>query len=207
MKFYLSSYELGNNPIKYADLIPKNGLIGYISNGLDFSKANREKVDNRIQNDIKNLREMGLNVELLNLKEYFDKQITLQQKIAQLSGLWVCGGNVFVLRQAMKLSGLDDLLNSYTTNDDFVYGGYSAGCCVLSSTLKPYQVASDATDFPYENQKTVIWEGLGLIDFAFMPHYKSEHSESSDIDKEIDYCKHNNIPYKALPDGEVLIFE
>jgi dipeptidase E len=61
----------------------------------------------------------------------------------------VSGGNVFVLRQAMKLSGLDQILITKSEHDNFVYGGYSAGCCVLSKMLTPCQVASDAADLPY----------------------------------------------------------
>ena len=47
-------------------------------------------------------------------------------------------------------------------DDNFVYGGYSAGGCVLSKTLTPYQVASDSTDLPYPKQREVIWDGLGV---------------------------------------------
>ena len=38
-----------------------------------------------------------------------------------------------------------------------------------------------------------------------LPHYKSDHPESEDIDKEVEYCDKNNIPYKTLRDGEVMI--
>jgi len=40
-----------------------------------------------------------------------------------------------------------------------------------------------------------------------MPHWDSNHPESVDIDKEIAYCKENNIQYKAIRDGEVIIIE
>ena len=62
----------------------------------------------------------------------------------------------------------------------------------------------DPTVTPYPIKK-VVWEGLGLIDFAFLPHYKSDHPESEDIDKEVEYCKKHNIPFKTLRDGEVII--
>lgn len=41
----------------------------------------------------------------------------------------------------------------------------------------------------------------------FMPHWDSDHPESADIEKEITYCKENNISYKAIRDGEVIIIE
>ena len=55
-------------------------------------------------------------------------------------------------------------------------------------------------------QKEIIWDGLGLTNFAFMPHYQSDHPESGEIEKEIEICKSHNIPYKAVRDGDVLIF-
>ena len=106
----------------------------------------------------------------------------------------------------MKLSGLDELLTEeLITRDDFVYGGYSAAGCVLSPSLTCYQIVDDPLETPYEESKEVLWDGLGLIDFAFMPHFDSDHSESADINKEIEYCTQHKIPFKALRDGEVLI--
>ena len=40
-----------------------------------------------------------------------------------------------------------------------------------------------------------------------LPHYDSDHPESEDIAKEVEYCKNNNVPYKTLRDGEVIILE
>ena len=45
-----------------------------------------------------------------------------------------------------------------------------------------------------------------LIDFAFMPHFQSNHPESEKIDKEIEYCKVNGVSYKQVKDGDVLVF-
>jgi hypothetical protein len=106
------------------------------------------------------------------LKEYFASKDRLEAKLGGLDGVWVSGGNVFVLRQAMKLSGFDSIACRFGEKASFVYGGYSAGCCVLSKTLKPYQMASDPTAGAYKAIDRVLWDGLGLIDFAFMPHYK-----------------------------------
>ncbi|MEK9181876.1 MAG: hypothetical protein AAB786_02535 [Patescibacteria group bacterium] len=40
-----------------------------------------------------------------------------------------------------------------------------------------------------------------------MPHFDSDHPESEAINKEIEFCQQNNIPYKAIRDGEVIIIE
>jgi hypothetical protein len=45
-----------------------------------------------------------------------------------------------------------------------------------------------------------------ILDYIILPHYKSDHPESADIDKEVEFCKKNN-PSKTLKDDEVIIIE
>ena len=202
MKFYLSSYELGNKTEELRKLASK-GKIGYIPNARDFAGADPERRLQRNESDMNSLRQLGLEVELIDLKEYFGKQKELKDKLVELGAIFISGGNVFVLRQAMKLSGLDEILKELL-NTDFLYAGYSAAGCVLASDLRGMELV-DPLDTPYKEQKEILWEGLGLVDFRFMPHWDSNHPESADIDKEIAYCKENNITYKAIRDGEVII--
>ncbi len=207
MKLYLSSYKIGNQPEKLLALFPDNKKVGYIPNALDFTKADPERRKKHIESDIQSLIDLGFLVELLDLKYYFDKENELKEKLQDLGGIFISGGNTFILRQAMRLSGLDTILQEYKKREDFVYAGYSAAGCVLSPSLKGYAIVDDATDLPYANQKETIWEGLDLIDYAFLPHFDSNHPESEDIAKEVQYCTDNNIPYKTLRDGEALIIE
>lgn len=202
MKLYLSSYEIGNETEKLKKLVPK-GKIGYIPNARDFTGADPERRAKRNENDIGSLRKLGFEVEMINLQDYFGEQDKLKNKLEELGAIFISDGNVFVLRQAMKLSGLDEILKELC-DTDFLYAGYSAAGCVLSPNLKVYEIV-DKVDTPYPEQKDVIWEGLGFVDWAFMPHWDSDHPESADIEKEIAYCKENNIPYKAIRDGEVII--
>lgn len=204
MKYYLSSYEIGNETEKLKKLVPK-GKIGYIPNARDFTSADPERRAKRNEKDMGSLRELGLEVEMINLREYFGKQDELKKKLEELGAIFISGGNVFVLRQAMKLSGLDKILKKLE-NTNFLYAGYSAAGCVLAPSLKGMDIV-DPLDTPYNEQKEILWDGLGFVDFRFMPHWDSNHPESSDIDKEIAYCKENNIPYKAIRDGEVIILE
>jgi dipeptidase E len=205
MKFYLSSYELGNKTEELKNLVP-NGKIAYIGNARDFTAADPEMYIKRSRNDIDSLSNLGLQVEMLDLRDYFGKENQLKEKLSELNAIFISGGNVFILRQAMKLSGLDEILKEFKHRDNFLYAGYSAAGCVLSEDLHAYAIVDDATDTPYEGLKETIWEGLGFIDFAFMPHYDSDHPESVDINKEVEYCKEHNIPYKGVKDGEVIIF-
>lgn len=205
MNLYLSSYKIGDEVERLQSFFGENKRIGYIPNALDFSAADAQRKKDHIKADIASLEEIGLQAEMIDLREYFDAPNALRARLAALGGVWVSGGNVFVLRQAMHLSGFDVILHELTARSDFVYGGYSAAGCVLSKTLDAYRIVDDATDLPYEQLKEVLWKGIGLIDFAFLPHVDSNHPESFDIDKEIAYCSENTIPFKTLRDGEVLI--
>ena len=205
MKYYLSSYEIGNETEKLKTLVPK-GKIGYIPNARDFTGADPERREKRNKNDMQSLRELGLEVEMVNLRDYFGKQSELKNKLEELGAIFISGGNVFVLRQAMKLSGLDEVLKELRNDSNFLFAGYSAAGCILASSLRGMEIV-DSLDIPYNEKKEIVWDGLGFIDFRFVPHWNSNHPESVDIDKEIAYCKENNIPYKAIRDGEVIIIE
>ena len=153
------------------------------------------------------MNELGFEAESLDLKTYFGKEEALAKKLNSLGAIWVSGGNTFVLRQAMRLSGFDKLFSTLSTRKDFLYGGYSAGICILSETLKPIDMVDDPENFPYQGIDKVIYEGLGIFNYSFMPHYDSDHPESVDIGKEIQRCIDNKWLFKALRDGDVIIKE
>jgi len=208
MKFYLSSYKLGNEITKLKELIPAdNKKTAYISNALDFSD-DLERRKQSEQADIEQLNEVGLNdVEKIDLRDYFGKKAKLEKKLSEFGIIWVRGGNCFVLRQAMKLSGLDEILKDLLKKENILYGGYSAGVCVLAPTLKGMELVDDPNVKPYDNQKETIWDGVGILDYTIVPHYKSNHPESAKVDETVEYMEKNNIPYKPLRDGEVIIIE
>lgn len=204
MQFYLSSYLLGDNPERLLELAPGDA-IGFIPNALDFKEVSPERRQAHLERDMDSLSAIGFSAELLDLRDYFNNKNALQAKLDELGAVFVSGGNTFILRQAMMLSGLDNLLNDLLATN-FLYAGYSAGGCVLAPNFLAYQTV-DHPETPYPECREVIWEGLGFTDFVFMPHWDSDHPESADIDKEIAFCEENAIPYRAVRDGDVLIFE
>jgi dipeptidase E len=206
MKFYLSSYKLGEEVDQFKEMMPPGKKLGYIPNALDYSGANPQRRKQGIQEGMDELRNLGFDVELIDLKNYFGRNKELKRKLNQLGGVFVRGGNTFVLRQAMKLSGFDEILKEMK-RDDFLYSGYSAGICVLAPDLHSLQIVDDSNDTPYERLKKVIFEGLGILDYIILPHYKSDHPESADIDKEVEYCKEHNVKFRTLRDGEVIIIK
>ena len=204
MRFYLSSFKLGEQSHLLVDLYGNERPLGYIANALDHV-TDTAWLEDLIASDMGALRSVGLQAQRLDLREFFGSAGKLRAATEGLSGLWVSGGNVFVLRQAMNLSGLDEFLRGPSVPDDFTYGGYSAGCCVLSPSLKPYAIVDDSDVKPYPQISEILWDGLGILDFAFMPHFQSNHSESDLIEKEIEFCVENNIAYRTFQDGDVLL--
>jgi len=196
---------MGNEINKLKKMIPKNKKTAYISNALDYSK----NLDRKKQSEQRNIRELtrvGLKVEILNLRDYFGKRKKLKKKIKEFGVIWVRGGNTFVLRQAMKLSGFDVILKSML-KDNILYGGYSAGICVLAPTLRGLELADDPSSKPYGKKYETVWDGLGILNYSIVPHYKSDHPESKMMNKVVKYMIDNKMLFKTLKDGEVIIIE
>jgi dipeptidase E len=207
MKFYLSSYKLGNELDKLKELLPsENKKTAYISNALDFSD-DLERRKKSEQSDIEQLEELGLDIEIVDLRDYFNKQGELEERMSEFGVIWVRGGNLFVLRQAMKLSGFDEILKKLVKKDNILYGGYSAGVCVLSTTLKGMNLVDDPNIKPYGDQSEIAWDGLGILNYSVIPHYQSDHAEAESAKKAVEYMIENKMLFKALKDGEVIIVE
>lgn len=51
----------------------------------------------------------------------------------------------------------------------------------------------------------IIWDGLGLVDFSIVPHYRSDHPEAPAAELAAQYFTESRIPFRTLRDGDVLI--
>lgn len=206
MKYYLSSYKFGNDSRLLKQLFLKGRRIGHIDNAKD-SFNNKERRLRILREEMDFFDAMGFSSEHLDLKKYFHKEQDLRVKISLLDGIWISGGNTFVLRQAMRLSGFDKIYEDLRKSKDFVWGGYSAGICVLSDSLKYIQIVDDPYYFPYDEISETIWEGLNLFSYGLLPHFESDHDESAAIGLEVLSCIENKWLFKVLKDGEVIILE
>jgi dipeptidase E len=203
MRLFLSSYRIGNHPEKLVELIGDNKKVADITNAGDLLTP--VEIQERLEGDRVMFNDLRLDSEHLDLRNYFEKDPNVLEKKLRTYGLiWVRGGNVFNLRQAMKRSGFDDVIKKLLNEDALAYGGYSAGACVMTPSLKGIDIVDDPNAFPEGYEHKIIWEGLDIIPYEIAPHYKSDHPESAGIDKVVAYYEDNKIPYKALQDGEAI---
>ena len=169
MKLYLSSYRLGNNSDEFKRLVSGQKRIGVIRNALDFSDDRKRHEEGWAQ-EFSDLTSLGFSPQAVDLREYFDGKNDLRATVNQLDGLWVAGGNTFILNSAFRRSGLDKIVVEHLANETFVYAGYSAGICVLAPTLEGIHLADNPEVIPQGYSKAVIWNGIGLLPFCIAPH-------------------------------------
>lgn len=205
MKLYLSSYRVGNKKEELINWIKENGNhIFVIPNAVDVFPDGERKT-NGIFDKCKDLEELGFCTEILDLRNFFGKKQEMIDFINDRKAFYVIGGNVFVLRTAMKLSGFDEYLKEISVLPNYLYSGFSAGICVLANDLHGIHLADQPGADPYKYGK-IMWEGIGLIDYMPVPHYDTpNHPESSLMYEVVNYLQQNNLPYKTLQDGDVIV--
>ena len=204
MRLYLSSFRVGEAGTELVRLAGKNRKVAVIGNACDFrDDATRKE---RLDREAVDLQLLGFEPEDLDLRDYFDG--SFDAKVLEGYGLvWVRGGNAFNLLRAMKYSGFDKVITEMLQQDTIVYGGYSAGVCVLSPNLHGIELCDNPSDIPEGYQPEIIWDGLNIIPYAVAPHYQSDHPESVMIDDVVNYFEQHGIVYKTMRDGESIIVE
>jgi dipeptidase E len=200
MKLFLSSYQIGTATDRLLELLEPNTRVAVIMNAADvYGDEKRPEYAKKYRDQF---AELGLQAEELDLRNYFEDNAGLRGALQKCGLLWVTGGNTFSLRDTMRLSGFDTLLPEMLREDALVYGGFSAGACVLSPSLKGIELCDDpgvVADHPGK------WDGLGLIDFYIAPHYRSNHPESHMIEDVVRYYQEHEMQYYALRDGEAIV--
>ena len=204
MRLYLSSFRMGDHPEYLAALAGGPGRRAVvIANALDDApdQVRRRGVDD----ELADLARLGFTAAELDLRDYFGRPRRLRQALGGTGLAWLRGGNVFLLRYALSRSGADavrDLLAA----DALVYAGYSAGGCVLSPSLRGLEAVDDVRAVRRAYGAEPVWDGLGLLERAFVPHYRSPgHPETAAIDRVVAGYRASGVAYRALRDGQALL--
>ncbi len=204
MRLYLSSYRVGNHAHELTELIgKKNARVAVSVNALDFSD-DLERKNSRLAQEISDMESLGFEAEELDLRDYFASD-SIMEHMKKYDAVWFSGGNTFILAKAFRQSGFDKVIKELVKNDELVYSGYSAAFCVLYSSLRGVELVDDKDASAEGYEPDEIWEGVGLIDFYPIVHFRSDHHESDDVEKEYDFVVKNGLPHKTFKDGDVYL--
>ncbi len=202
MRLFLSSYRAGNYGQRLNKIIGSDRKVLVIANAKDYTK--KLEREESIKEVFDFFKELNIEAHELDLRPFFEKQHGLEDKLKQHKFVWVAGGNTFVLRQAMRASGCDKLLIAMLNNNSIVYGGESAGAILATPSLTGVEYGDDPNVFPAGYQKKIIREGLNLVPFHIVPHYKSDWFGAYDMAKAL---KKHNLEYKTLTDTQAIIVD
>ncbi len=207
MRLYLSSYRIGDRAGSLLALLGGCKRAAIIENALDvFSPQAREVYRAEAYDPATELASLGIAASLLDLRHYFGRPEALRAELSRFDFVWVTGGNAFVLRRAMKQSGFDDVILDMLGHDEIVYGGFSAGAVVAAPSLVGLHLMDDPDSVPLGYDAETVWDGLGLIDHAIVPHYRSPHPESPAAERAVRHLCGKGLRYRALRDGEVIVW-
>lgn len=207
MRLYLSSDRIGERAGSLLALLGGGTRAAIIENALDSVPAAARETHRRDAYDpADELAALGIHGTRLDLRHYFGDAEGLRARLSGFDLVWVTGGNAFVLRRAMKQSGFDDVIVDMLDNDEIVYGGFSAGAVVAAPCLEGMHLMDDPDEVPPGYAPEVIWDGLGLIDHAIVPHYRSPHPESAAADRAVRHLCSRGLRYRALRDGEAIVW-
>ena len=205
MRLYLSSERLGERAGALLAMLGGQ-RVAIIANGYDGASAGaREIYRTEVYDPIHEFHSLGLAPEPVDLRAHFGDPQSLGQRLAPYDLVWVMGGNSFVLRRAMHLSGFDRIIRDRLEADTITYGGYAAGAIVAGPSLRGMELMDDPLELPEGYDEALIWDGLGLTPFVIVPHYRSRHPEAASAEKVVSYMRARRTRYRTLSDGEVIV--
>ena len=204
MHLYLSSYRFGNEPSRLSTFVRSGSAAVVIANALDYTDDVPRKHAGTAR-AIEALSRLGFTAHEIDLRSFFGRPQALRERLADIGLIWVVGGNSFLLRRALRQSGLDEYLLRRKGDDSLVYGGYSAGAIVVTPTLAGIEFVDPPDVLAHGYDPEIVWDGLGLVSYSIAPHYKSDHPDSQRIDQTVQHFIYHKILFKALRDGAVIV--
>ncbi len=204
MRLYLSSENVGHHGDRLLKMVGANKTVAYIGNAKDYwglESRIKKTADHKAE-----FESFGFKFTEFDLRNYFDQQKITESDVSGFGLIWCSGGNTFLLRRALRDSGLDKIIIDLVKADKVVYGGSSAGSIIATPSLHGTELADDPDVVRTTYDKDVFWEGLSLTPNHIVPHVGSDWfgPESAAM---IQYLKKNELPYKALVDGQVYVVQ
>ena len=168
MKFLLTSSGISNKTIENE----LKNLIGKDFEGLKMlfciTASNYEggEMNDWLIDDLEKLKSLGFKIDICDINGISKDNFLPRFEWADI--LYFEGGNTQWLRSCIKNSGLEEhLLKLLETR---IWIGASAGSCVLCPTI-----CNSCQDLFDENIEGFPIDGLGLVNFQFVPHLNNEY--------------------------------
>lgn len=217
MRLFLASQDLGNFATTLQEMVGEKKRALVISNARDYYDDEARIVAN-VQETLMNLANLGIAAERLDLRLYFGKQAELANLVAKANvGLiFSVGGNVICLATALRESGMDKIIKQGVAEDEFIYGGYSAGSMVASNDLSLYQISvkpgEEQLRYCIPDVTREIYgvnpykQGLGLIPGYVVPHMnRSDHVDM--MRERLDKIEQAGATAICLNDADVFVVD
>ncbi len=206
MRLYLSSFRLGDRSDLLVAMAGPGARAAVIANSMDDAAPDYRR--EAVERELVALAALGLRPTEVDLRDHVGDDSDLAAVLESHDVLWLRGGNVFMLRHAMRHSGADQAIVAGLGRDAYVYAGYSAGPCVLAPSLRGLELVDDADAVTRVYGEQPIWDGLGVLDFAFVPHVASpDHPESEAMDAVVERYRAAGVPHRTLRDGQVIVVD
>ncbi|MFE4689784.1 Type 1 glutamine amidotransferase-like domain-containing protein [Streptomyces sp. NPDC056749] len=209
MRMYLSSFRTGDQPAEMLALLPRTAAtdVAVVVNAVDALSDEERRL--AVERESEAMSGLGLRPVEVDLRTFFGRPSTeIADALSRFPLVWVRGGNVFVLRQAMARSGADRALTDLLRQDVLVYAGYSAGACVLAPDLHGLEQCDDPKEVRTAYGDDARWDGLGLLDHVVVPHIDSpDHPESEILGAVAGRYRAEGTAHRTLRDGQALVID
>jgi len=206
MRLFLSSYRAGKYDGQLLKLLNGIDKVAVITNAKDYKTA-ADRL-NKIKENFDYYRSIGIEPTEIDLRPVFNKA-GAEELLDSYKFIWLAGGNVFLLRRALAYTGLDKYLVARAQDNSIILGGESAGAIIIGPTLKYSEMDSDEDSpkyIPAGYEAGIIWEGLSLVDYVPVPHYKSG-DYGAEIDKYIAKLDKHSIAHRDLTDEQAILVD
>ncbi|WP_307816189.1 Type 1 glutamine amidotransferase-like domain-containing protein [Hoyosella rhizosphaerae] len=185
--------------------------MGVIANAADaWPPAARKWA---VQSEIRSLSQLGyrateIDLRLFERAEPGARATRLAEALMSHDLLWVRGGNTFVLRSQLARSGADTEIRRAVIDGNLAYGGYSAGACIASPALDGLELCDDVDEVAMVGDGKLMWDGLGLVPFRIVPHFRSPgHENPERIEQLAARYAQEDVPFRALSDDDAIVVD
>ncbi|HZQ81491.1 MAG TPA: Type 1 glutamine amidotransferase-like domain-containing protein [Gaiellaceae bacterium] len=193
MRLFLASAGVRGRVHELTELVGAGARVAVSANALDLVVSEAERAV-WLDRELAALAGAGL------VPRELDLRVADTDGLADADMLWATGGNAFVLRKALRRSGIDDVLLARLRDGSLAYGGSSAGACICGPTLRGIELIDDASA-----DGEPLFTGLGLVDFCIAPHFEAEGEAGETIARLVEHYQLTGTPYRALRDGQAIV--